>query len=296
MGSTLGVSHRMWSQAEKLKIVCLRLDQNISPKELSQRFGVNPSLLSVWCKQYAEYGAERLRSQNGIPRLENTIRKKKEQRMDYAYNPKMDMDFINRAIGALIREYREKAGCSQNDLAEKSGLSQQHISQVELGKRNIGSDQLVMLSLLLGFDWAEIYERVEVEMAEITVAAESDIQDIHSVDNEFLSKRLAECIKEHRIFVLRSKGKVVGVMRYNLFLESIPCLDMLTLDSAYIEKGYIQKMLDYWEFRMRELGYGYVMTTMFTDRVENYSPETFAYQKMGAFSLPLMDYNVEVFT
>lgn len=296
MGSTLGVSHRMWSQAEKLKIVCLRLDQNISPKELSQRFGVNPSLLSVWCKQYAEYGAERLRSQNGIPRLENTIRKKKEQRMDYAYNPKMDMDFINRAIGALIREYREKAGCSQNDLAEKSGLSQQHISQVELGKRNIGSDQLVMLSLLLGFDWAEIYERVEVEMAEITVAAESDIQDIHSFDNEFLSKRLAECIKEHRIFVLRSKGKVVGVMRYNLFLESIPCLDMLTLDSAYIEKGYIQKMLDYWEFRMRELGYGYVMATMFTDRVENYSSETFAYQKMGAFSLPLMDYNVEVFT
>ena len=295
MGSTLGVSHRMWSQEEKLKIVCQRLDQNISPKELSRRFGVNPSLLSVWCRQYAEHGAERLRSQNGIPRLETTIRKKKEQRMEYTYNPKMDTDFINRAIGALIREYREKAGYSQNDLAEKSGLSQQHISQVELGKRNIGSDQLVMLSLLLGFDWAEIYERVEVEMAEITVAAESDIQDIDAFENKFLQQRLPECIKENRVFVLRGKGKIIGVMRYSFFLESLPCLDALVLDPAYTQSIYVPKMLDYWEFRMRELGYGYVMVTMFTDQAAVYSPEKFSYQEMGSFFLPLMDEKVVVF-
>jgi DNA-binding XRE family transcriptional regulator len=146
----------MWTQEEKLQIVLLHVEQNVPTKELSECFGVNRSLLCVWCKQYTEYGVERLRSQNGIPRLHPTTKKKKEQRMEYTYNPKMDTDFINRAIGALIREYREKAGYSQNDMAEKSGLSQQHISQVELGKRNIGSDQLVMLSLLLGFDWAEI--------------------------------------------------------------------------------------------------------------------------------------------
>ena len=295
MGSTLGVVHRMRSQEEKLKIVRLRLEQNISPKELSKRFGVNPSLLSVWCKQYTEYGAERLRSQNGIPRLEPTIRKKKEQSMDYTYNPKMDTDFINRAIGTLIREYREKAGYSQNDLAEKSGLSQQHISQVELGKRNIGTDQLFMLSLLLAFEWKEIYERVE-EMAEITVATESDTQDIIAFENEYLQERLPECIKENRIFVLRCKDRILGVMRYNFFLESLPCLDVLIFDPAYTKRGYAQKMMDYWEFRMSELGYGYVMVAMFADQVEVYSPEKFSYQEMGSFSLPLVDEKVVVFS
>ena len=296
MGSTIGVVHRMWTQEEKLQIVLLHVEQKVPIKVLSERYGVNRSLLCVWCKQYTEYGAERLRSQNGIPRLEPTIRKKKEHKMNYTYTPKMDTEFINKAVGSLIREYREKAGYSQHDLAEKSGMSQQHISQVELGKRNIGSDQLIGLCFLLGFEWMEIYERVAVEMAELTVATEADIQDIYAFDNEFLHERLAECIKENRVFVLRSRGGIFGVMRYNLFLESLPCLDVLILDSAYIKKGYVQKMMDYWEFRMRELGYGYVMITMFADQVEVYGPEMFSYQKMGDFSLPLMDENVIAFT
>ena len=296
MGSTLGVVHRMWSQEEKLEIVLLRLEQNISPKELSQRFGVNPSLLGVWCKQYAEYGSDRLRSQNGIPRSEPTAKKKKEQNMDYTYNPKMDLDFINRAIGALIREYREKAGYSQIDLAEKSGLSQQHISQVELGKRNIGSDLLFMLSLLLGFEWAEIYERVKVEMAEITVATEADIQNIDAFENIFLQEHLSECIKENRVFVLRCNDRILGVMRYKYFLESLPCLDVLILDPAHTQFGFIEKMMAYWEFRMGELGYGYVMVTLFADQVGFYSLEKLSYQEMGSFSLPLVDEKVVVFT
>ena len=215
--------------------------------------------------------------------------------MVYTYNPKMDTDFINKVIGTLIREYREKTGYSQNDLAEKSGLSQQNISQVELGKRNIVSDHLVMLSLLLDFELSEIMERVEMEMAEITVATIGDVQDIHTFDNEFLSERLLECIGENRIFILRSKGKIFGVMRYSYFMESLPCLDGLVLDSAYVKQGYVQKMFDYWEFRMRELGYDFVMVTMFADQVEIYSPEKFAYQKNGNFSLPLMDEDVVVF-
>lgn len=296
MGSTRGVNHRMWTQEEKLEIVHLRTQHNISPKELSERFGVNRSLLSVWCKQYAEYGAERLRSQNGIPRLETTIKTKKEHRMDYTYNPNMDTDFISNTVGTLIREYRGKAGYSQNDLAEKSGLSQQYISQVELGKHSIDYNSLFKMSLLLDFDISEIEERLEVEMAEITVACVADIQDIHAFNNEFLSERLSECIGENRIFVLRSKGKIFGVMRHSYFMESLPCLDVLVLDLAYVKQGYVQKMFDYWEFRMRELGYAYVMATMFADQVEIYLPKKLGYQENGNFSLPLMDENVVVFT
>ena len=279
-----------------MQIILLHVEQQVPLKSLSEQFGINLSLLYVWRKQYLECGAERLRSQNGIPRSQPTVKKKEERNMSYTYNSKMDTTFINKAIGALIREYREKSGYSQNDLAEKSGLSQQNISQVELGKRNIASDDLIMLSLLLGFDTSEIGERVVMEMAEITAATEADIPDIHAFDNAYLSERLIESIKENRIFIMKGSGKILGVMRYNFFLESIPCLDVLILDSTHTKMDYFRKMLGYWEFRMRDLGYLYVMVTMFADQAEIYSLGKFSYQKMGEFSLPLADESLLVFT
>ena len=72
MGSTKGVPHRMWTCEEKMEMVRLRTEENLTPKELHQKFGVNPSMICVWCSLYRRYGAERLKSQNGVKRVENS--------------------------------------------------------------------------------------------------------------------------------------------------------------------------------------------------------------------------------
>ena len=44
-----------------------------------------------------------------------------------------------KGIPALrIREYRLKAGLSQNALAKKAGVSQSHISELESGEKKVG--------------------------------------------------------------------------------------------------------------------------------------------------------------
>ena len=68
VGSTKGQPHKMWKQKDKLMIVKLYLEDNITPKELNKRFGVNPSLVHVWSNLYKKHGSERLKSQNGIKR------------------------------------------------------------------------------------------------------------------------------------------------------------------------------------------------------------------------------------
>lgn len=45
-------------------------------------------------------------------------------------------------IGSRIRQLREEAGMTQDDLAEKTGLKRPNISRIEAGRYNTGQDIL----------------------------------------------------------------------------------------------------------------------------------------------------------
>lgn len=288
IGSTLGVIHRMWTQEEKLQIVLLHLDQNIPTKVLSERFGVNRSLLCVWCKQYAEYGAERLRSQNGIPRLQPTA--KKENKMSYEYIPKMDTDFVNKIIGQLIREFREKAGYSQNSLSKKSGLSQQHISQVELGKRNIGSDQLVKLGMLLGFSLNDIQERLTTPPTAVTAATADDFPAVRQFDSHITEDKLISCINNNQVYAIWTPDKMVGICRYSFFWQSIPFLDLLYIDEPYRGRGFGTTLTAHWENAMKALGHKHVMLSTQENESARFFYEKLGYRCVGSFLPPDQDF------
>lgn len=50
-------------------------------------------------------------------------------------------------MGYKIKEFREKIGMTQSELAEKSGVSRVTINQIENGKRmNVKSDTLVKIA------------------------------------------------------------------------------------------------------------------------------------------------------
>ncbi len=60
-------------------------------------------------------------------------------------------------IGARIKELREKAGFTQNKLAEWSGVSQTHLRRVELGQQDITIGQLRLVCDGLGITLAEFF-------------------------------------------------------------------------------------------------------------------------------------------
>jgi transcriptional regulator with XRE-family HTH domain len=52
-------------------------------------------------------------------------------------------------LGAQIREIRQKAGFSQEELAERTGLHRTYIGSVERGERNIGVINLIRIARAL---------------------------------------------------------------------------------------------------------------------------------------------------
>ena len=60
-------------------------------------------------------------------------------------------------VGKRIKELREKAGFTQNRLAEWSGVSQTHLRRVELGQQDITVGQLRLVCDGLGVSLAEFF-------------------------------------------------------------------------------------------------------------------------------------------
>lgn len=60
------------------------------------------------------------------------------------------MEFNDRQrIGQRIKELRESAGLTQQELADKAGLQRSNVARIEGGKYNVGLDILAAIAAVL---------------------------------------------------------------------------------------------------------------------------------------------------
>ena len=135
----------------------------------------------------------------------------------------------------------------------------------------------------------------------IELAQSKDKQKIAKLDSHIHPARLGECIWNGQVYVLkddsiknggqnhRLKDPVVGVLRYSLFWQSIPFLDLLYIDKAYRRKGFGSQMMSGWEKDMKIIGYKYVMTSTQADETAWSFYEKLGYRKVGGFLPPEQD-------
>ena len=132
----------------------------------------------------------------------------------------------------------------------------------------------------------------------IELAQKKDKQKIAKLDRHIPSYRLDECILDGMVYVLKDdsiktsgqnhclKDPVVGVLRYSLFWQTIPFLDLLFLDEAYRNRGFGTEMMHQWERAMNLSGYQYVMTSTQADEDAWRFYEKLGYCKTGGFFPP----------
>lgn len=113
-----------------------------------------------------------------------------------------------------------------------------------------------------------------------------DMPGILKYDNHIHHDRIGECIQNQRIYVLGDEAEVVGVLRYSLFWQSIPFLDLLYIDGNYRGKGFGTRMMAYWESDMRKMGYKYGMLSTQEDETGKFFYEKMGYRRIGAFLPP----------
>lgn len=69
-----------------------------------------------------------------------------------------DKDLV--ALGKTIRVLREKAGLSQEELADVSGLHRNYIGGIERGERNVGVKALFRLARAFRTPVAKLFEDI----------------------------------------------------------------------------------------------------------------------------------------
>lgn len=124
---------------------------------------------------------------------------------------------------------------------------------------------------------------------EIRLAVAKDKKKILKYDNHIHHNKVGECIYNGLVDVLCDGSNIVGVLRYNLFWQSIPFLDLLYIDEAYRGKGYGRQMMNDWEETMKIMGYSYVMLSTQEDETAKYFYEKLGYRRIGAFLPPDQD-------
>jgi ribosomal protein S18 acetylase RimI-like enzyme len=122
---------------------------------------------------------------------------------------------------------------------------------------------------------------------EVLAATPEDLAFWESLDRHIARGELLKKIRDGRCFLIRQDGEPVGVMRYNLFWDSIPFLTMLILREPFRRMGLGRRAMTFWEGEMRSLGYSCVMTSTQSDEAAQHFYRALGYRDAGCLLLDI---------
>ena len=92
-----------------------------------------------------------------------------------------------------------------------------------------------------------------------------------------------EKVRTKQGYVLVEDGKIIGILRYNLFWDNTPFCTMLFIEDSYRSKGYGRQMMELWEQNMKAQGYGMLMTSTQVDEDAQHFYRKLGYKDAGGF-------------
>lgn len=120
----------------------------------------------------------------------------------------------------------------------------------------------------------------------ITTAETKDRDQVLKYDRHMPKARLDRCILDGQVTILKDGSNVLGVLRWSLFWQTIPFLDLLYIDEAHQRMGHGRQMMAHWEEAMAAQGYRSVMLSTQADETAKFFYEKLGYRQIGAFLPP----------
>lgn len=120
-------------------------------------------------------------------------------------------------------------------------------------------------------------------MIEIRYATMADKEILLSKDSPIKENIWEETIKNNREIIMFVDGVFAGWLRWNLFWDQIPFMNMLYFFEEYRGKGYGTQIVKFWESAMVNLGYDKVMTSSQANEFAQHFYRKLGYQDAGSF-------------
>ncbi len=123
-------------------------------------------------------------------------------------------------------------------------------------------------------------------MLNIRIARADDLEPLFRCDRHITWEELGRCIRQGRVYVAEQDRLFAGWLRYGLFWDSIPFLNMLYLMEDLRGQGIGTRMVQYWENQMRRHGYAAVMTSTQSNESAQHFYYRLGYAAAGGFLPP----------
>lgn len=118
----------------------------------------------------------------------------------------------------------------------------------------------------------------------IRKATEKDVRILSEKDRHICKSELRNLIQLKRIYIAERNHQLTGWLRYGLFWDNTPFMNMLYLLEDFRGKGYGKALVGHWETEMKQSGYGVVMTSTAADEYAQHFYHKLGYKTVGGFT------------
>lgn len=118
---------------------------------------------------------------------------------------------------------------------------------------------------------------------DIRTAKISDAENIVNYDKHISPDELVKSVRLERVYIAEDGGRLAGWVRYNLFWDNTPFLNMLFVLDKFRGKGIGKTLMNFWEQQMRMNGFSHVMTSSQQNEYAQHFYIKCGYKAVGGF-------------
>lgn len=120
----------------------------------------------------------------------------------------------------------------------------------------------------------------------IRPASAGDLPFLSEHDRHIALRDLDEAIRQGRILMADADGIPAGWLRWNLFWDHTPFMNLLYLLDGYRMQGLGRALVSHWERQQQEKGHALVMTSTQANEAAQHFYRHLGYRDVGGFLLP----------
>ena len=120
---------------------------------------------------------------------------------------------------------------------------------------------------------------------EIRIAQAEDFAFLSEHDGHIAPDELEAQIERGRVLIAKEGGRRIGWLRWNLFWDNTPFLNLLFLMEEHRKKGYGRQLMQEWERRMAAQGFRLLMTSTLSSEQAQHFYRALGYRDAGSLLL-----------
>lgn len=117
----------------------------------------------------------------------------------------------------------------------------------------------------------------------IRTASPGDLAALSRCDRHIDPGELETSVRLGRVYVAEERGELAGWLRWNLFWDNTPFLNLLFVLEDRRGTGAGRALTEHWENRMKREGYETVMTSTQASEYTQHFYERLGYEAVGGF-------------